>query len=83
MHTRRQARRGIAVILAVVATVTVAVGGAAAHRMTVDPKGTDPVRTDEPISQPWAAAHCKAAAPGIVYDSSGGVVLFSPKTVLC
>lgn len=81
MHARRHARGSIAAILAIVATLAVAVGGAAAHSMTVDPKGGDAGFT-QPVSKPWAQAHCNAESPAVVYDASGGVVGFNPPTAL-
>jgi hypothetical protein len=54
---------------------------AAAHSQTVTPNGNGEGFT-KPISNPWAQAHCHAAAPAIVADRSGGVVQFSPAAAL-
>ncbi|HUH17155.1 MAG TPA: hypothetical protein VMM85_04335 [Methylomirabilota bacterium] len=83
MHTRRHARGSIAAILAVMATLILAVGTASAHRFTVDPRGSgDPDIVNEPISQPYAQAHCHAQSPAVVSGASGGVVSFSPAEAL-
>lgn len=79
MHARRPARGVIAAMLALMATLILAVGTVSAHRFTVDPPGSgDPGITNEPISQPFAQAHCKAQSPSVVADASGGVASFSP-----
>jgi hypothetical protein len=60
---------------AIIATMSVA--SVAAHSQTVDPNGNGAGFT-KPISNPWAMAHCKAASPLHVDETSGGVVAFSP-----
>lgn len=49
----------------------------AAHSQTVNPNGAGDGFT-KPISNPWAIAHCRAASPLHVAETSGGVVAFSP-----
>ena len=78
MRTRRHHRGAVAAILSLVATALLAVGSAAAHTQSVDPNGGDAGWIDEPISKPWAQAHCHSAAPGVVFEASDGVVKFSP-----
>jgi len=65
---------------AVVATMLLALGAGsiAAHTQTVTPNGNGEGRTNEPVSRPWAMAHCQAASPLIIADRSGGVVQFNP-----
>jgi hypothetical protein len=43
----------------------------------VDPNGNGAGFT-KPISNPWAMAHCQAASPLHVAETSGGVVAFNP-----
>jgi len=50
---------------------------AAAHTQTVTPPGQDPV-VSGPIARPWIQGHCQAAAPGVTFIASGGVVSFFP-----
>lgn len=54
-----------------------------AHRLTVDPDGDglDPV-VDQPVSRPWAFAHCNAAAPAAATANSDGIVTFTPARAL-
>jgi len=55
----------------------------AAHRQTVSPPGQDaPVILLDPISNAWAQAHCRSAAPGVVAAASKGVVVFTPQAAL-
>ena len=43
------------------------------------PPGQDaPVIDNEPIARPWIQGHCKAQAPLVVAEASGGVVSFAP-----
>jgi hypothetical protein len=64
----------------VLSALTLAVAPAAlAHTQTVNPPGQgDPGIVSDPISQPFAQAHCHAQSPAIVSEASGGVVAFSP-----
>jgi hypothetical protein len=56
---------------------------ALAHTQTVTPPGQDaPVIQSDPISKPYAQAHCHAQSPAIVSEASGGVVAFSPAGAL-
>ncbi len=82
MQTRRHARGTLAAILAVTATLAIAVSSTAAHTQTVNPKGGDAGFTNEPISKAWAQAHCNAHAPAVVSGASDGVVAFNPPTAL-
>jgi hypothetical protein len=63
----------------VVATMLLALSaaGASAHTQTVTPNGNGDGFT-KAISNPWAMAHCQAAAPFVTAPSSGGVVQFNP-----
>ena len=52
---------------------------ALAHTQTVNPRGQgDPGIVNDPISKPFAQAHCHAQSPATVAQASGGVVMFSP-----
>ena len=63
---------GGAVLIGVMSVASVA-----AHSQTVDPNGNGEGFT-KPISKPWAMAHCQAASPLHVDETSGGVVAFNP-----
>lgn len=67
---------------AVLALLAMSAAAVAAHTQTVDPHGNGAGFVAEPISRPWAQAHCHAASPGIVSEASNGVVAFNPGTVL-
>jgi hypothetical protein len=54
---------------------------AAAHRITVTPSGQDAV-VDRPIAVPWVQGHCRAQAPAVTFEASGGVVVFTPQGAL-
>lgn len=60
-----------------------AAGPSFAHSQSVLPPGFDSPVVYGPISQPWAQAHCRSAAPGVVAGASGGVVSFSPPYGIC
>jgi hypothetical protein len=62
---------GAAIIL------SMSVASVAAHSQTVDPNGNGDGFT-KPISNPWAMAHCQAASPLHVAETSNGVVQFNP-----
>jgi hypothetical protein len=52
---------------------------ALAHTQTVAPPGQDePVIDSDPIARPWIQGHCKAQAPAVSGEASGGVATFSP-----
>ena len=56
---------------------------AQAHTQTVNPPGKgEPGIVSDPISKPFAQAHCHAASPAIVATASNGVVSFSPAGAL-
>lgn len=68
---------------AMLATIAFAVGApppAAAHRQIVTPPSKDEPVVDRPISNPWAQAHCNAAAPEVLGTDS--VVGFAPYAAL-
>jgi hypothetical protein len=71
--TRRIARAFAAASIA----LALSAGAAAAHSQTVNPNGNGDGFT-KPISNPWAMAHCQAAAPLHVAQTSNGVVGFNP-----
>jgi hypothetical protein len=59
------------------------VPAAQAHTQTVNPPGQgEPGIVSDPISKPFAQAHCHAEAPAVVADASNGVVSFSPAGAL-
>lgn len=64
---------------ALTATMLVALGTGVvtAHTQTVDPNGNGDGFT-KPISNRWAMAHCMAASPLHVAETSNGVVAFNP-----
>ena len=56
---------------------------ALAHTQTVAPPGQDaPVIFEDPIARPWIQGHCKAAAPAVSGEASGGVATFLPTSAL-
>jgi hypothetical protein len=57
-------------------------GTAAAHSITVTPNGNGDGFGPRQISKAWAQAHCHAASPGHIAESSGGVVQFLPAGAL-
>lgn len=64
-------------------TLALAPTAALAHTQTVAPPGQDaPVILNDPIARPWIQGHCKAAAPGVSGEASGGVATFSPTQAL-
>lgn len=74
----------IAALAALATALLVAAPGPAfAHSQTVVPPGFDSPVVSGPISQPWAEAHCRSAAPSVVARASGGVVSFSPPYGIC
>ena len=64
-------------LAAAVIVGAMSVASVAAHSQTVNPNGNGEGFT-KPISNPWAMAHCKAASPLHVDETSGGVVAFNP-----
>ena len=73
------------IILLTLITGALFVGSAApalAHRLTVDPASDGGAVVSQPVSNPWAFAHCNAAAPAMATANSGGVVTFTPATAL-
>lgn len=66
--------RALVVAIAMLVLGTAAV---AAHSQTVTPNGNGDGFT-KPISNPWAMAHCQAASPLHVAQTSNGVVQFNP-----
>lgn len=56
--------------------LAMSVASAAAHTQTVNPNGNGDGFT-KPISKPWAVAHCQAASPLHIAQTSGGVVQFN------
>lgn len=62
----------LALVLAIAPT-------ALAHTQTVAPPGQDePVILNDPIARPWIQGHCRAQAPAVSGEASGGVATFSP-----
>lgn len=55
---------------------------AGAHSQVVTPPGAGEAVISRPIARPWIQGHCRAAAPAVVDDASGGVVSFPPGTSL-
>ena len=69
-----RAARALAIAASLVALSTAT---AAAHSQTVNPNGNGDGFT-KPISNAWAMAHCQAASPLHIAETSGGVVQFNP-----
>lgn len=64
-------------VLTATMLVALGAGSVAAHTQTVNPNGNGEGFT-KPISRPWAMAHCQAASPLHVDETSNGVVAFNP-----
>lgn len=58
--------------------IALSTGVAAAHGLTVSPRGQSEPVVQGPVSNAWAQAHCQAAAPETATAVSGGVVVFNP-----
>ena len=72
-------KRSLFLSIAAVALLAAMAAPVAAHSQTVTPPGQDaPVILNDPISNPWAMAHCVSAAPFVAAGASGGVVAFNP-----
>lgn len=72
-------KRSLLSLVAALALLAAMAVPVTAHSQTVTPPGQDaPVILNDPISNPWAMAHCKAAAPFVAAASSDGVVAFNP-----
>ena len=68
-----------AVLAGVIAAILLGTAGPSlAHSQNVTPPGFDEPVVQGPISKPWAQAHCRSAAPAVVAEASGGVVIFTP-----
>jgi hypothetical protein len=66
-------------VLALAVLVLTLAPAALAHRQTVFPPGQDaPVIDNDPIARLWIQGHCKAMAPAVSGEASGGVATFSP-----
>lgn len=75
---RRKRGKAATALLAAMISLTLA-PTALAHTQTVAPPGQDePVILADPIARPWIQGHCKAAAPAVSGEASGGVATFSP-----
>jgi hypothetical protein len=72
--------RRVLVVGAFVLTLAPAAFG---HTQTVAPPGQDePVILNDPIAVPWVQGHCRAQAPAVSGEASGGVATFSPTAPL-
>ena len=72
-------KTALAAAAALVFTVG-ALPNALAHRQVVTPPSKSEPVVDKPISNPWAQAHCNAAAPEVLGRES--VVGFAPYAAL-
>jgi hypothetical protein len=71
-------RKSTAAVIAAISALSVA-PTALAHTQTVAPPGQDePVILNDPIARPWVQGHCRAQAPAVSGEASGGVASFSP-----
>jgi hypothetical protein len=77
-------RKGIAIVIASVCVFALSLAPAAsAHTQTVAPPGLDePVMFMDPIAVPWVQGHCRAQAPAVSWEASGGVAGFFPNEPL-
>ena len=75
-------KRSLFSLVAAIALLAAMAVPVAAHSQTVTPPGQDDPVVMGPISKMWAQAHCHAAAPGVVAEASGGVVVFTPAEAL-
>lgn len=76
---RVSASRKVRTALLAAAFTLVLAPTALAHTQTVAPPGQDaPVILNDPIARPWIQGHCKAEAPAVSGEASGGVATFSP-----
>jgi hypothetical protein len=77
-------RKIIALVIASVCALALSLAPAASgHTQTVAPPGLDePVIFMDPIAQPWIQGHCRAAAPAVSFEASGGVAGFFPNEAL-
>lgn len=75
-------RTGIAATVLAAAFVLGGPVAANAHSQTVDPPGAVGPTVTGPISRPFAQAHCNAASPGVVWEASNSVVVFTPAAQL-
>jgi hypothetical protein len=77
-------RKIIAIVIASVCALALSLAPAAsAHTQTVAPPGQDePVILNDPIARPWIQGHCRAQAPAVSGEASGGVASFSPPGAL-
>jgi len=81
MPAHRSIHRLARALLMALMVLVFSAATAAAHSQTVTPNGNGEGFT-KPISNPWAQAHCNAAAPALVAGRSSGVVQFSPAAAL-
>ena len=77
---RSVGRATLPVVAAAIAFTLAAPLPAAAHRQIVTPPAKDEPVVNKPISNPWAQAHCNAAAPEVLGTDS--VVGFAPYAAL-
>jgi hypothetical protein len=80
VHVRRvSVSRKVRTGLVAAAFTLVLAPTALAHTQTVAPPGQEePVILNDPIARPWIQGHCKAQAPAVSGEASGGVATFSP-----
>lgn len=62
--------------------LALSVPAVSAHTHVVQPPSQDDPVVSQPISNPWAQAHCNAASPAIVVVASNGVNRFNPGITL-
>jgi hypothetical protein len=76
-------RTARAVLLAA-ALIAVSAGAVSAHNQTVTPNGNGDGFT-KPISNPWAQAHCNAAAPEVLNTTAAHAAnaFNPPRNLLC
>ena len=77
----RNARKTVAaIVVASVWALTIA-GGASAHALIVTPPGQDGAVVNQPVSNPFAQAHCHAQSPSQLSDSPAAAQ-FTPGAAL-
>jgi len=78
-------RKIIAIVIASVCALALSLAPAAsAHTQTVAPPGLDEpvIGPNDPIARPWIQGHCRAQAPAVSFEASGGVAGFFPNEPL-
>ena len=79
--TRGNVRKTVAAIASASLSALTLAGGASAHALIVTPPGQDGAVVNQPVSNPYAQAHCHAQSPSQLSDSPAAAQ-FAPGTAL-